>query len=474
MSKLLFLLNLAWISLAFNAQAQDFSACGDGGQLPCEIDSWADLHAMRTALDKTYRLTTNLSSETPGYATYAGPTANGGVGWLPIGVWESEFVGSFDGGGYHIADLTISKTLADREVEGFIFGLFGFVGKPQILGQGILQSVVLKDIDYRLACDPMGGLFFGLVDISMGGLAGFKQQSIEARNIEVSGRIQVDLSDCGDSPSFLAEVGGVIGFNRGILANSLVDVDVSLISNDPDSLPDFAHVGGVVGFNQGEVSAAASYGDVSGPVAGGITGFNDSQTLDSYAMAEVTGLFDSGGIAGRNQGQVARSYFSGPVTVELGGDIGALIGEMITGSVTASYWDQDVVGELTDPEGTGLDGSAMRVATSFEGWDFSTTGPWIIQEGAFRSYPYLRAFIYDDPETEEPTRAIPGLEAICPLGSFSETGYAPCQPCLAGTNTNDVGAEVCRIEKVPTLNITMLAWLTLLLAVAGLLGIRRL
>ena len=61
---------------------------GDGYTPPSqdlEIRDWYDLDAVRNNLDGHHTLMNDINSTTPGYQELAGPTANGGQGWKPIG-----------------------------------------------------------------------------------------------------------------------------------------------------------------------------------------------------------------------------------------------------------------------------------------------------------------------------------------------------------------------------------------------------
>jgi len=453
--------------------SQANGVCGGDGQDPCSITSWADLDNVRNGLDKSYILMNDLSSESVGYSTYAGPTANEGAGWMPIGVWEAEFIGSFDGNGYVVKDLTINQLLEGDEDPLKTVGLFGFVGEPGILGQGLIQDLTILNIQYQLTCpsEPLGRF---PSSISIGGLMGFKQQSIEAVDIETSGTITVDFEECGDFGFISAEIGGVVGFNRGNVQEAYSSVDVS-IQNPPTENFDSILAGGIAGFNQGTLSEVAFDGEVTGPVAGGISGFNDSSIVDAYSLGAVTSNAIAGGITGKNQGTFSRVYAAGMVTLTGEGDVAALVADTTRSDIGgASYWDESVLGEISDVHGEALDANAMRTQSSFEGWDFSDTGPWTIQSSGFRSYPYLRAFTYDAPEIEPPVRSIPGLQAICGLGFFSETGYAPCTPCTVGQNTTREGSVACRVETVPSLSQGMQWALMLILMLAGWLAMARL
>jgi len=56
-----------------------------------EIWDWYDLDAIRDDLSGSYILMNDLDATTPGYEELAGPTANAGRGWKPIGfLWDEE------------------------------------------------------------------------------------------------------------------------------------------------------------------------------------------------------------------------------------------------------------------------------------------------------------------------------------------------------------------------------------------------
>ena len=112
------------------------------------IRDWYDLDAIRNNLSGSYILMNDLDSASAGYAELAGPTANGGKGWLPIGslvvdpVYDYDaidvFTGSLDGQGYEIVDMSI-----DRHDGGLgLVGLFGVVD-----GQGIIEDVAVVNAD---------------------------------------------------------------------------------------------------------------------------------------------------------------------------------------------------------------------------------------------------------------------------------------------------------------------------------------
>ena len=62
------------------------------------ISSWEELDDMRNGLAGDYILLNSLDADSANYADYAGPSANAGAGWLPVGTIEGPFTGTFDGG----------------------------------------------------------------------------------------------------------------------------------------------------------------------------------------------------------------------------------------------------------------------------------------------------------------------------------------------------------------------------------------
>ena len=217
---------------------------------PLEIRDWYDLDAIRCSLGGNYTLMNDLDSTTPGYQDLAGPTANQGKGWQPIGDWDRDpfvdiyylylpFTGSFDGQGYGIRDLFISRPGTD----GVGVGLFGFVDG------GVVENL-------------------GLV------------------NAEVTGHVYV---------------GSLVGENRGTVRNSY---STSSVTGEDVG-------GGLVGWNKGTVSNSYSSGNVAGNGSvGGLVGRNAGTVSNSYSTSSVTGDENVGGLVGLNEeGIVSNSFW---------------------------------------------------------------------------------------------------------------------------------------------------------------------
>lgn len=220
-----------------------------------DIRTWYDLDQVRRNLSGHHRLMNNLDASTPGYDELAGPTANEGRGWKPIGEPFPPgpyfpFRGTFDGQGYEISDLFINR-YNEAEV-----GLFTALSSPE---------AVIENL--------------GVV------------------NARVTG---------------YWHVGGLVGTNdRGTLRNCYVSGTV--IARRVGLITDAHYVGGLVGNNYGALVNSHFTGDVSGAYyVGGLVGLNDGGTIrDSYSTGSVQGLSTVGGLVGEiRSGTIGNSHYS--------------------------------------------------------------------------------------------------------------------------------------------------------------------
>ena len=168
------------------------------------IYDWYGLDAIRNNLEGSYVLMNDLDATTAGYAQLAGPMANGGRGWDPIGSygeWDPQqwkwagdmFQGAFYGRGHEIKDMYINRP-GDTQV-----GLFGHVNQGLLDDLGVTSSAVT------------GGEY-------VGGLVGWSSHST--------------IRNCyyGGSVTGGAFVGGLAGFYHGCLNNSYYNYDHVLIN----------------------------------------------------------------------------------------------------------------------------------------------------------------------------------------------------------------------------------------------------
>ena len=219
------------------------------------------------------------------------------VSWTPIGNFENQFLGNFDGGGYMISGLYVNNGSADDQ------GLFGYLGEG-----GAIQNL------------GVSGSVAG--DSYVGGIVGNNFGTVS------------DSYNAGKVDGYYF-VGGIVGNNFGTVANCYNTGAVTGSNN---------YVGGAVGYNQrgAEVSGSYNTGDVNGGdnYVGGVVGSNDGTVSDSYNTGSVTGSnINVGGVSGDNYYTVANCYNTGSVTgsINVGGAVG-----LNRGTVTNSYYNSDV------------------------------------------------------------------------------------------------------------------------------------
>ena len=303
-----------------------------------------------------YELTANLDFDTNGNgeADEGDVYWNSGAGWSPIGESNDPFDTTFEGGGHTISNLYIRRSPT--------VGLFGVLGSGStVSGIGLVDTSVaasgygaagaLAGIAHGVIEDSFAdGLVAGCVD-QIGGLVGFNDGGIA--NSRSAGNVASARKSSGsavgvitdlvnaliDFPLFgsdrrtcYASGGGLVGENSGTIANSH---STSVVSGFTD---DF---GGLVGANSGAITDSYATGNVSGKgcpgecfaKVGGLVGQNESEgkIITSYASGGVSGQGDNfGGLAGVNSGTITDSYATGSVSSSVSSsnfaDVGGLVG----------------------------------------------------------------------------------------------------------------------------------------------------
>lgn len=239
-------------------KVEELFAGGNGTEEhPYLIMNWHHLNNIRYFLSGHYILMNDLDSATAGYTALASATANGGMGWEPIGDYQGlqlGFTGGFDGQGHEIIDLFI-----DRPDEGNT-GLFDV-----ILGGAVVENVGIVNGSVT------GGSNVGVL---AGGSTG--TISCSYSNSSVTG----DMS-----------VGGLVGSKGGTVSNSYVTGSVS--GN--------MYVGGLVALNSlGTIRNCYSTAAVTGGHhVGGLVGDNSATVSDSFWNIEMSGQSASAGGTGK-------------------------------------------------------------------------------------------------------------------------------------------------------------------------------
>ena len=262
------------------------------------------LSQILAALGGNYVLGSNMDA-TPTHSW------NGNTGPTPIGVNTTPFTGIFDGLGHVISNYAINQPTASY------IGLFGYIGPG-----AVIRNVGLTGVNVS------GGY-------EVGALVGYNNGGTVA-NDYVTGTV-----------SGITSVGGMVGYNQGVLTQDYATTKVTGITD----------VGGFLGYNAGTVSNAYATGVVSGSSnVGGFLGYNlgyNAGTVsNTYATGAVSGTSAVGGLVGTNAGTLTDNFYDMTTTGQTQG----------VGGVA------DVAGQVV-----GLTATQMQIASNFAGFTFSTT-----------------------------------------------------------------------------------------------------
>ena len=278
-----------------------------------------------------------------------------GKEWTPVGTHEAPFIGSFDGNGYKITGLSVSKSAEDVGASiGFKYsycGLFGYATEATIKNVTIDATVNVNETaqNRNIYAGVLGGYF--------------KKCSIT--DVTVSGSVSVVSSN------YSAYAGGLVG---GI-TETTVNGCSSSASVKTDRSPVYAYSGGLFAESKGnsKVSSSCATGNVyaSSTVglsyAGGLFGYCfTTEVTNCYSASKVysevsssameegkKGAAYSGGLAaiassipleGENEDDdpintcvFLRSYYIGSEVAADGGDNSSYSGGLAAKSDYASF-----------------------------------------------------------------------------------------------------------------------------------------
>ncbi len=302
--------------------------------------------------------------------------------WQAIGSKEAPFTGVFDGSGYTISNLQISKGTEDY------IGLFGNINNATI------KNVKLNNVSVT-------------GKNNVGALVGFATGKTNLQNNYVSGNGTV---------TGVSAVGGLLGrTDTGTVdgCSSTVDVNVTTSSG-----------GGLVGYGKivkksyatGNVTGGNSCGGLMGTLVdssnitecyatgniigvqnlGGLIGHGyNSSVSNSFALGNVattntssTGSARCGGLLGYTNTIKVKNCYSAGVVTGIGNSIGGLVGDnnySINLTITSCYFDMNTAG-FTTPTTQARTTDELMHQSTYVNWDF--TNIWHIIEG--ETYAYLR------------------------------------------------------------------------------------
>ena len=282
-----------------------------------------DLQMMQEFLSGNFELANNIyGNNLNGNNTGSFANWNAAAGFVPVGNSSNLFFkGNFNGNGYTINNLYINNPTLTYT------GLFGYIGATaNISNIGMVNISVTGQND-------------------VGGLVGWNLGLVA--NSYSTGNITAGNNNC---------IGGLVGFNDSgsIVANSYSTVNVTAGNSSN-------YIGGLVGenYNYGTIQNSYSTGTVTtsgnstvfGAYIGGLVGQNFGSIQNSYSTGNViAGDYSRyiGGLVGGNNpsGTIKNSYCTGNVDAGYCAYIGGLVGSN-GGTIQDSYSAGNVTAEYT-------------------------------------------------------------------------------------------------------------------------------
>ena len=282
--------------------------------------------------------------------------------WTPIGNYNNEYTGTFDGQGYTVSGLYFKDT-SKEEV-----GLFGHLGSGgKISNVGVLDSY----FEFRMMGGGICGHNYGEINnCTNGGTVIGNSTGSGAGG--VCGMNYGTVKDCKNTGSVsgtVTGIGGVCGaFYSGSIENCLNEGTVSgtgnttsnssyggvcgqakggviKLSSNTASIRGYNAVGGVCGSNMGAtLEDCYNTGAVIGTALssfGGVCGSNSRGSIKNcYNTGAVSGNNNVGGVCGKNSGTITNCYYlSGTAT-------GGINGEDATGSAESKSLMHFTSGEV--------------------------------------------------------------------------------------------------------------------------------
>ncbi len=236
------------------------------------------------------------------------------AGFVPIGSLTSAFVGTLDGLGHSISNLTINLPNSTS------VGLFGLAGPGSVIQNiGVVNATITGNNEVGALAGSSGGRII---------------------NSFSSGAV-TNISDT---------VGGLVGVNYGTISNSSSSATVS----------GYSTVGGLVGNNFGALANSNSTGKVSGTsYVGGLAGQNYGTINNSYSTSVVSGSYTGGGLVGRNLGVLNNSTASGAVT-----------GSNYVGGLVGGNYGPGVISNSSSSGAVGTAGASISTAGGLVGKNY--------------------------------------------------------------------------------------------------------
>jgi len=263
-----------------------------------------------TLANSVAALASDIASNPSGYFALAGSYDASKDGTYPGAPIGTTFMGTFEGLGNTISNLSISGTQVAS------LGLFLEIAEGGVIDSARLANVSIES-NINLSSDTIGAV------------------AADSTGTITATSVTGEISFAGEGGH---DIGGLVGENGGKISGASSSVAVQ----GPESHGQI-FAGGLIGTNDGVVATSSATGQVlirgSFSAAGGLIGSNEGRVDESYATGSVscTNLSSAGGLIGESGGgNVANSYATGNVHCHHSA-VGGFVGEAQKGHYFFSY-----------------------------------------------------------------------------------------------------------------------------------------
>ena len=267
------------------AETNEFAG-GSGTEAdPYLISTATHLNIVRNYPDKYFEMTNDIVLKTSDYSSTS-------TYWEPI----SNFSGGFDGNGFAIENLRMSRLFSGEAMStgGYrTYGYFGLFGNVS----GAVSNLHLKNVNLLVNVKKLTTSSGGnSTNIYLGAVAGYVTGTV--KNCSVSGTIKSN----SNTEITSAYVGGIVGNVYGEAGSIENCYNASTITGSFTYDNCSVTVGGISGMlNGSEIKNCGNTGTISAtaydsPEAAGIVGRVASMTFDDAAYGTVSGCFNYGKI----------------------------------------------------------------------------------------------------------------------------------------------------------------------------------
>ena len=294
-----------------------------------EIWDGDDLEAMACRVNAAYSQSSSVDNEAS-FKLMADIDLSDNTDWVPIGTTFSPFSGDFDGNGFTISNLRITKTTTYHDLwQGWLdihsVGLFGTVSNGDIENLTLDNFIISVDSIDEASSTSEGNMIRVGVLASMLEHATISSVTISNAVIEVS----PIASDTGEHVLML---GGLAGYSSYVIANNQ-DVQATIELEDDHGLSFLtnAYIGGIIGnAYETQIKQSSFEGTIDSQLmtrsekfVGGISGFINYGTLISNQVNDTVINVSSkeaevfvGGLNGRSVStSILSSHFNGMINV---------------------------------------------------------------------------------------------------------------------------------------------------------------